>query len=225
MIFLCTFLINIITTVTACEQEDQQQCCQTLRLTGKGKNIHVIGLGIPGSDTGVTIIPSTTGFAFGGSGSGIELANLNIGTTQAIAGLWWEYIDSCWFHDLVIFGDGINSTYGIYTEGVNNSIIENCRIANQKTAGIHIEGAGNRFLYNSIIRNNMISASSTCASAIKVNGPGVLVGLMLIERNYILGDNFTKTIDVDHAAADIMVADNFEYSAGEGGTRRDNHSS
>jgi len=193
------------------------------QLKFSAKNVHIIGLGIPGTDTGVTIAPSpTSSFALGGSGSGIELANLCIVVDAAAAGLWWEYIDSCWFHDLVIgdFQTVNQMTYGIYTEGLNNSIIENCRIACPVTGGIHIAGsvAEDRYLYNSIIRNNTISAVQTCDAAIYVGAN--VTGTMLITRNFIIGDNFTKSIDVDHLAANVMVAENFVHSAGEGGTIR-----
>jgi len=196
---------------------------EAAQLKFSAQNVHIIGLGNPSPGNGVIINPSTTTFAFGGSGSGVELANLCIRTTQAISALWWDYIDGCWFHDLMIYGDSVNSTYGIWTTGLYHSTIERVRIAGMKTACIHIEGGDNRYLYNSVIRDNMLSAHTTCATAIKVVGGDALVGELLIAHNYIFGDNFTKCIDIDHNAAEVMLAGNYVHSASEGGTARDEH--
>jgi len=196
------------------------------RIAFSAKNIHIIGLGVPGGDTGVSIIPvSPSGFAFGGSGSGVEIANIFIGVSTAIQALFWDYMDACWFHDIVI-GDLSGSplmAYGVYTNGFNGSILERVRIMNPRTAGIHVHGGADKFCYGSVMRDNMLSSGVTCAKAIFI-GSG-LVGQMLIDHNFVFGDNFTKNIVVDHVAADVMVTDNYVHTATEGGTTRGEHTS
>ena len=196
------------------------------RIAFSGKNIHIIGLGLAGTDTGVTIRPDTpTTFAFGGSGTGIEVANLCIAVDTAVQAIYWGQMDgNCWFHDNVIAGDGTLATYGIWTGGVKNSIIENNRISGFVTSGITVAGGADMYFYDGKIIGNQIGAKATCATAIYIAGAGTLVAQnALIAHNYIIGDNFTKTIDVDNTAADVLVADNWGYAAGEGGTERDNH--
>jgi len=196
------------------------------RIAFSGKNIHIICLGQPGTDTGVTIRPvAPSTFAFGGSGTGIELANMCIVVDTAIQALYWEQMDgNCWFHDLLIMGDGTLATTGIQTGGIKTSVIENCRISGFVTSGITVAGGADMYFYDGKIIGNQIGAKSTCATAIYVAGAGTLVAQnALIAHNYVIGDNFTKTIDVDNTAADVLVADNWGYAAGEGGTERDNH--
>lgn len=196
------------------------------RIAFSAKNVHIIGLGLPGTDTGVTIRPDNpSSFAFGGSGTGVELANFAIAVDTADMALYWELMDgNCWFHDLLILGDGTNATHGIYTGGLKTSIIENCRISGFVTSGITLAGGADCYFLDGKIIRNQIGAKTTCASAIYVAGAGDLVCQnALIAHNYIIGDNFTKTIDVDNTAADVLVADNWGYAAGEGGTERDNH--
>lgn len=193
------------------------------RIAFSAKNVHIIGLGLPGTDTGVTIRPtSPTTFVFGGSGTGVEIANIGIAVDSAVIGLFWEMMDgSSWFHDNKIMGDGANATYGIYTEGVKSSTIENNIISGFVTSGITVAGGADRYFLDGKIVGNQIGAKSTCATAIYVAGAGTLVAQnALIAGNYVIGDNFTKTIDVDNTAADVMVAHNYLYAAGEGGTSR-----
>jgi len=191
------------------------------RIAFSAKNVHIIGLGLPGTDTGVTICPTTpTTFAFGGSGPGIEIANICIKVVTAVSTLYWEQLDgNCWFHDLLLVGDNSLATHGIYTGGVKGSVIENCRISGFVTSGITLAGGADMYFYDGKIINNQIGATATCVKAIHVTNT-VTCQNGLIAGNYIIGDNFTKTIDIDATAADVMVAHNYLHAAGEGGTSR-----
>ncbi len=191
------------------------------RIAFSAKNVHIIGLGLPGTDTGVTISPTDPStFAFGGSGTGVELANFCINVSTADMALYWEQMDgSCWFHDLLIAGDGTLATHGIYTGGVKSSVIENNRISGFATSGITVAGGADMYFYDGKIIGNQIGATATCAKAIYVSNT-VTCHNALIAGNYIIGDNFTKTIDVDATAADVMTVGNYLHAAGEGGTSR-----
>jgi len=191
------------------------------RIAFSAKNVHIIGLGLPGTDTGVTICPTApTTFAFGGSGTGVEVANICIKVETAINALYWEQMDgNCWFHDLLLVGDNSLATHGIYTGGVKGSVIENCRISGFVTSGITLAGGADMYFYDGKIIGNQIGATVTCAKAIYV-ASGVTVHNGLIAGNYIIGDNFTKTIDIDATAADVLTAHNYLHAAGEGGTSR-----
>lgn len=197
------------------------------RVAFSAKNITIVGLGTPGTDAGVTFIPdSPSTFAFGGSGSGVEISNIYIGVASAVIGLYWELMDGgCNFHDIYIKGNASNATYGICTNGLKgNSKIENCMVSDFVTSGISLVGGADAYFTDSKIVGNRIGASATCATAIYVAGSGNLVSEnSLVAHNYIIGDNFTKTIDIDATAANVMSADNWGYAAGEGGTERDNH--
>jgi len=191
------------------------------RIAFSAKNLHIIGLGLPGTDTGVTIRPEDpSSFAFGGSGTGIELANFAIAVDSAVMALYWELMDgNCWFHDLMIMGDSANATHGIYTGGVKASVIENNRISGFVTSGITLAGGDDMYFYDGVIKNNQIGATATCAKGIYV-ASGVTCHNGLIEGNKLIGDNFTKTIDIDATAADVMTVANYLHAAGEGGTSR-----
>jgi len=191
------------------------------RIAFSAKNIHIIGLGLPGTDTGVTICPDApTTFAFGGSGTGVEIANICIKVETAVSALYWEQMDgNCWFHDLLLVGDNSLATHGIYTGGVKGSVIENCRISGFVTSGITLAGGADMYFYDGKIIGNQIGATVTCVKAIYV-ASGVTVHNGLIAGNYIVGDNFTKTIDIDATAADVLTTHNYLYAAGEGGTSR-----
>jgi hypothetical protein len=195
------------------------------RIAFSAKNLHLIGLGQPGTDTGVTIRPSSPStFAFGGSGTGVEIANIGIFVDSAVIGLYWEQMDgNCWFHDLYIYGNSSNATYGIYTGGLKGgSTISDCKVSGFVTSGIYVAGGADMYFTDGKIVWNQIGATATCATAIYVSAT-TTVSNALIAHNYIIGDNFTKTIDIDATAADVLMADNLEYAAGEGGTARDNH--
>lgn len=195
-----------------------------------GGNLHIMGVVAPlgQTDKGAAFVPTApTTFAFGGSGSGLELANISIGTATAVYGLYWANMHACWFHDLVIEGDAAASTVGIHIDDMKSSVIERCRIGGQVTAGINVTSTADaKFMINSEIRGNVILADSTCTDGIKINvdctGPSV------IRDNYIGGSIHTETIDCDAAAADFLLANNFLHgttSAAQGGTSRGNSTS
>jgi hypothetical protein len=197
------------------------------RIAFSAKNMHIIGLGQPGTDTGVTIAPtSPSTFAFGGSGTGVEVANIGIFVDSAVIGFYWEQMDGgCWFHDNYIYGNSSSATYGIYTGGLKGaSAIENNKISGFVTSGIYVAGGADMYFTDSRIVGNQVGATATCTTAIYVSATTTCSNA-LIAHNYVIGDNFTKTIDIDATAADVLSADNWEYAAGEGGTARDNHTS
>lgn len=198
------------------------------RIAFSAKNMHLVGIGQPGSDTGVTIIPSSPStFAFGGSGTGVEIANLYIGVASAVFGLYWELMDgACDFHDLYIYGDSTNATTGIYTTGMKGrSRIHDCQISGFVTSCITLAGGADTYFTDAAIEYNQFGATATCADGVKV-AETITVANASISHNKFIGDNFTETWDVDCTAADVLVADNWAVSnAGSGGTERDNHES
>jgi len=198
------------------------------RIAFSAKNLSIIGLGRPGTDTGVTINPTgQSTFTFGGSGTGVEIANLFIGVSSAVYGIYWEQMDgNCWFHDNFLYGNSSNATTGIYTGGMKGaSSITNNKIQGFVTSCVTVAGGADMYFTDAQIDCNQFGATATCTDGVKV-GSGVVAQNASISHNKFIGDNFTETWDVDCTAADVMVADNWATSnAGSGGTERDNHES
>ena len=198
------------------------------RIAFSAKNLHIIGLGEPGTDTGVTIRPtSPSTFVFGGSGTGVEIANLGIFVDSAVYGIYWEQMDgNCNFHDNLIIGDDSTATTGIYTGGMKGgSKIINNKIRGFATSCVTVAGGADMYFTEAQIDCNQFGAVTTCTDGVKV-GVNVVAANSSISHNKFIGDNFTETWDVDCTAADVLVADNWATSnAGSGGTERDNHES
>jgi|26BtaG_2_1085354.scaffolds.fasta_scaffold09284_5 hypothetical protein len=198
------------------------------RIAWSSKNLHILGMGMPGTDTGVTINPtSPSTFAFGGSGTGTEVSNLFIGVASAVYGFYWEQMDGgSWFHDLYIYGNSSNATTGIYTGGMKGtSAITRNKISGFVTSCVTVAGGADMYFTDAKIDWNQFGATATCVDGVKV-GVNVVAANSSISHNKFIGDNFTETWDVDCTAADVLVADNWAVSnAGSGGTERDNHES
>lgn len=177
-----------------------------------GYNIHVIGVMpmLGNVDYGVVINydgASDSSCAFGFTGAGIELANLQINCTEAIPALWVPSPgDGCWIHGLKIKGDGTNCTYGIHWPNFKSSVIEDCYIEGAGT-GIEITGGADCYFIASSIRNNLISGNG--AVGIHV-GSAITASADMgseIFRNRIIG-NPTIGIHQEAAGAHILIADN-----------------
>lgn len=198
------------------------------RIAFSAKNMHIIGLGQPGTDTGVTIRPSSPStFAFGGSGTGVEVANIGIFVDSAVYGFYWEQMDGAsWFHDLYIYGDSSTATTGIYTGGMKGrSRITDNVISGFVTSCVTVAGGADMYFTDAAIDYNQFGATVTCTDGVKV-GVNVVPANSSVSHNKFIGDNFTETWDIDCTAADVLVADNWATSnAGSGGTERDNHES
>lgn len=194
-----------------------------------GGNMHIIGVVSPvGTDKGANFDPSSPStFAFGGSGSGLELANIRVGTDSAVYTFYWQNLHACWIHDCEFYGNGTTSTVGMHIDDMKASVIERCRIKAQVTAGINVTStAASKYMENSEIRNNVILASGTCTDGIKI--ASTLTGPSVIRDNYIGGSIHTETIDCDATAAQFLIANNFLHgttSAAQGGTSRGNSTS
>lgn len=194
-----------------------------------GGNFHLIGVTLPvGTDKGANFDPSTPStFAFGGSGSGLELANIRVGTDSAVYAFYWENFHSCWVHDCEFYGNGSTSTVGMHIDDMKNGLIERVKIKAMVTAGINVTSTqSNKYMENSEIRNNVIMASGTCTDGIKI--ASTLTGPSVIRDNYIGGNIHTETIDCDATAEQFLIANNFLHgttSAAQGGTSRGNSTS
>jgi hypothetical protein len=179
-----------------------------------GYNIHVIGLTykIGNVDYGVVINKDgavTSTAVVGVTGSGIELANLQIYNNSAIPTISMPTPgDGCWVHDCFISGDDSNATYGIQILDCRNSIIENNRIFGHVTAGISVGNGGATWFRNSQIIGNHIAGSAgngieVVAATICGAADGSVIG-----HNYVIG---TCAIGIHqaNAGAYVLVCDNW----------------
>jgi len=165
-----------------------------------GGSTHIIGIGNPasaGGDSGVYFCPSApSGFAFGGGGTGLELANITIKLQDAsTVAFYWQNLENAWIHDNVILCEGETGSIGMDIYQAKGALIERNRISGPTTAGIDFNYTAATYEYckNTIIRNNYLLADGTCTDAIKVNSN--LVGPCFFIENYIAGTTFTQTID------------------------------
>lgn len=185
----------------------------TTYISVSGYNIHLIGLGTPGGDWGVTInstraheaTPATVVW----SGSGIVLENLFIKGAGAYPAVYCAGGDNNYIVNCMIEGDTSNSTYGIQMTNMENSYILDCTIWNVKTAGIYVPGGADQYMINSKILRNLIRVANT-------GGKGIYVHSDATAYNSVIGNNdidveaagaTAKGIDID-ATGNVIVREN-----------------
>lgn len=192
------------------------------RIAFTGKNIHLIGLGIPGGDSGVTLDPSSpTTFAFACSGTGLELANFHVTESSAVYGVYLPPAEASWIHDINI-QDGAASptmTYGIYggSTGLKGTSIWNCKIAGPVTAGIYYPSAADAYAIFGSIHHNIIGGTVVKGIDIDIT----TCYAYSIWQNFVTG---TSSASIEGASTGLLVCDNWCDRAPSGTlTARDNH--
>ena len=175
-----------------------------------GGSTHIIGIGQPasaGGDSGVYFFPETPStFAFGGGGTGLELANITIKLQDASkAAFYWQNLENAWIHDNIIMCEGETASIGMDIYQAKGALIERNRISGPITAGIDFNytAATYEYVANTIVRDNYLFAGGTCTDAIKVHAN--LVGPCFFINNHIAGNTFTQTIDCTGTTAGEYV--------------------
>jgi hypothetical protein len=192
------------------------------RVSFSGKNIHLIGLGIPGSDTGVTLDPvAPSTFAFAASGTGLEIANMCITEGTAVFGMYLPPAEASIIRDMLIIDHGgvPAMTYGIYggSTGLKGTCILNNRIAGPVTSGIYYPSDASAYAIDGFIRGNIIGGTVVKGIDIDITTCYAFV----ICENFING---TSSASIETASTGILVCNNWVDRQPSGTlTERDNH--
>jgi len=174
-----------------------------------GAGIRLVGIGVPGTDRGVSVTPPDMSGSYPGSmivqGSGLEIGNILLVNNFAYPTMWFDKMHSSWVHDVVFYGDG-DATKAFTTNGMKNSILEHCRISEFSAAGIEVnyDASSPDYLIGSQIRHNRIGQGS---------GTGILVDVNLVAYDSSIYDNTVigaLTLGIDNnATGPIAIHDNF----------------
>ncbi len=189
------------------------------RLAWSGKNIHLRGMGIPGTDNGVALAPSAPStFSFAMSGNGCEMENFCIVTETAVMGMYLPPAESCRIHGLYLEGNGAG-TYGMYFDdtGLKGTQIYGCVIDSYITAGIYAATGASAYAIQGGIYGNIIGGTVVKGIDIDITTAYAFI----IAHNYING---TSSASIETASTGVLVCDNWVDRQPSGTlTARDNH--
>lgn len=183
----------------------------TSYISYSGYGMHMIGLGVPGKDYGVSInydgaITTTGVIAF--SGSNLSIHNIHIYCDAAAPAIYMAGGDNNLLDGIVIEGDDTNMTYGVYAPSMKGSWIRNMVIHGAVTAAIYVPGGADKYFIHGGIVNNQIHSDKAGAKGVWIAGSGDLVAYNArITHNYVdlVGGGATcKGIDVDHDGVIIV---------------------
>ena len=211
---------------TTIDYNDTRQCFVIVapgnyaeQVAFSAKNVHLIGLGIPGTDNGVAIepaSPSTYWFAF--SGNGCEIANFAMNLDTAVYGMYLPPAESCWIHDNVLHGNG-TGTYGMYFggTGLKGTRVYNNIIDSFVTCGIYAATDATAYAIQGGIFRNIVGGTSVKGIDIDIT----TCYAFMVWQNWITG---TSSASIECSSTGVLVADNWCDRAPSGTlTARDNH--
>lgn len=196
------------------------------RVAYSGKNIHLLGLGIPGTDNGVTLNPSApASFSFAMSGNGCEIGNMCVVTATAVLGMLFAPLESGRVHDMYLQGNGAG-TYGMYfdeTSGMKGNIVGVSSFGGPNvidsyiTAGIYSPTGASCYAIQGGIFGNIIGGTTVKGIDIDI----LTAYAFVIAGNYING---TSSASIECSSTGILVCDNWVDRQPSGTlTARDNH--
>lgn len=188
-----------------------------LRLYGHG--MHLIGLGNPGSDSGVTITSAEAGVVYGSlllAGANCTVANIHFNLSTDVPGMFLIAADNCRIYNCVFKGTAGTTAKGMALANVRSTIIEDCQFGEAggdfSTAAIYIDGGADYYFIDSVIRNNRIKGVTTGAKGIYVTSQATCVTYgSIIDRNHINlsgAGSTAKGIDSDNTGL-VMITDNY----------------
>jgi len=193
---------------------------------------HIIGLGIPGTDTQAEIHP-TTGSCLTGTLLGAGLQNLWFEVNEALACLDIGIGNNSYIGDCVFTNGDAVAAWGIDTDTATHLTIERCRFESGQTTGlaygIYARGGADKYWHCCVVRDCYINASTagiwiqnTCTASGAMIGPGnVIVGAAKgIDDNsgttYCVGNFISATDAIEHANSTTMCVGNSVTNNGTG---------
>lgn len=189
-----------------------------------GHGLRLIGLGVPGRDSGVHVVAPDNASAYGSialAAANVEIANIcfEMGASAQPV-LYAVAMDNCWIHDCTFYCDSVpTNVCCVEAHDIRNTVIEKNKFFGGKTYGWYgISGADTYFI-ESIIRDNLFAGSSvggygSGAKAIYIHTDQTVYG-SVIENNKILMAAVAGSpigIDIDAHTDDrcgLMINDNY----------------
>jgi len=181
-----------------------------------GHGLQMIGLGNPGSDSGVHIL-GEAGAAYcvlGLAGANCSFQNLDIQAAGAEPAIYIPAMDNCVFKNCVIRGVPATTTYGIEMKDTRSSKIIDCLFSEAGqgflTYVIYASGGADQYMIDSEISGNMICGTATSVKGIFIESTCTVYG-NVIDRNMInlaAAGGSPKGIDNDAAGVNL-ITDNY----------------
>jgi len=183
-----------------------------LRMYGHG--IHLIGLGHPGSDSGVNITDTnepTYGLILL-AGANCTIKNIQFNMTTDVPAIYALAADNC-----VIENCRFKGTHGTTTTAIQLMDVRSTKICNNQigeaggdfTNGIYAEGGADYYLIDSHIAYNRIYSTVDGAKGILMDDTSTEYG-NVIERNFINLTTGSGSIGIDqNATGGNLIVDNY----------------
>jgi len=182
------------------------------RVAFTAKNLHVIGLGHPGGDTGVTLQPSSpTTACFIATGTGNEIANMYIaqGSDDVPAMLLQAEASHVWGMKAMANSSGggvTNNFMTMYDTGLKGARIHDCFAVGYKDYGIYQSGG---YAIEGFIERMNLDCYSTGAGTMGIYMAAVTGYGFRVFQNFI-GQGYTGSISV--SSAGVLVGGNYCYA-------------
>lgn len=177
-----------------------------------GHGIQLVGLGIPGRDSGVHLV-GEAGASKGViylAGSNCQIVNMCIEAVGAKPPIYGEVSDNCWIHGNRFHGKTGTTLDLLKFDSLRGSVIEQNQLFTFKEKGLNLNG----YFIESKIKDNLFGRSSTGAIGSGAKGiykeSGEPMYGVVIDHNWVLmGDvaGSPKGIDID-ATGQILITDN-----------------
>lgn len=187
-----------------------------------GHGWHLIGVGIPGRDSGVHIVAPDNSSAYGilaFAGANCEVANVCAEiATNAQPVLYLVAADNCWIHDNAFYSDAVPTNVCVVeAHDIRNSVIERNFFFGGLTYGWYSITGADKYLIETRIRDNVFSKSSvggfgSGAKGIYIHADTVGYGTVIENNKVLMGEVAGSPIGIDDNCATttgIMIIDNY----------------
>lgn len=182
----------------------------TLDLRMYGHGIHLIGLGIPGSDSGVNITDDGASVTHGSillAGANCSIENIEFVTSTALPAIYAIATDNTRIVNCRFKGTSGTSVNAIQGEDVRSTEIAYNQFGEaggDYTNNIYMTGGADQYCIDSYIHYNRISSNNTSATGILFDNTAVCYG-NVIDNNFInLTGTSPKGIDINSTGVNVI---------------------
>lgn len=183
-----------------------------LRMYGHG--MHLIGLGHPGTDSGVNMTDTATGVTTGIiliGGANCTIENIEFLSTKNISAICLIASDNCYIQNNVFKGTSGTTVSAITGIDVRSTYILNNQIGEAGcdfTNGIYFSGGSDYYCIDSYIAGNRIYSDNTSGRGILIDNTCTTYG-NVFDRNFI-NVNGTSGKGIDNNSTGVNIyCDNF----------------
>jgi hypothetical protein len=180
---------------------------EDIRLYGHG--IHLIGLGHPGTDSGVNM--ATTAHTYAQimlAGANCTIKNIQFNDTVDKPGLWLLASDNSVIDGLKFKGTTGTTTTAMKFMDVRSTEIKNCQIgeANEDyTNGMYIEGGADYYCIDSHIHDNRMASNDTGAKGILIDNTSVTYNNVFEGNTINLVGAGATAIGIDNNSTNVSI--------------------